>query len=101
MTNVPAQALAMLNDPFVQQQAAFWARRLLAEDPNSAIAGRLTKMFEEALGRPPSRSELVRFRGLLESVSSIHGGSHQEADEAIWKDVAHVLFNLTEFIYIP
>ena len=35
VTNVPAQALALLNDPFVLQQAGVWAQHLLAQ------AGRL------------------------------------------------------------
>ena len=30
VTNVPAQALALLNDPFVLQQADVWAGRLTA-----------------------------------------------------------------------
>ena len=30
VTNVPAQSLALLNDPFVHGQAAAWARRILA-----------------------------------------------------------------------
>ena len=31
VSNVPAQALAMLNNPFVLQQAELWAKRVLAE----------------------------------------------------------------------
>ena len=49
-TNVPAQALALLNDPFVLQQADGWARRLV-DRTHDSVAGRIETMFRTALGR--------------------------------------------------
>lgn len=103
VTRVPAQALALLNDPFVQQQAGHWAQRVLRESPDSAITPRLTKMFTEAVGRPPKGEELARFLGFVRDLAEVRGVGESEiaSSEAVWKDVAHLLFNLTEFIYIP
>src|SRR5207237_8600558 len=56
VTNVPAQALALLNDPFVLQQAETWAKRLI-ERPDTAAGPRIDAMFQTALGRPPSNEE--------------------------------------------
>src|SRR5262249_1976573 len=52
VSNVPAQALTLLNNPFVVQQAERWARRVLAE-PGAGRAERLTRLYVAAFGRPP------------------------------------------------
>ena len=51
-TNVPPQALALLNDPFVVGQAGFWADRLIAEKAPT-LESRIDSMFRVALGRFP------------------------------------------------
>ncbi len=93
-TNVPAQSLALLNDPFVLEQAAQWAVITMREaDPNL----RVRRMFEAALARPPSDAELAASRGYLADLAREHGA---ENDRLIWSDFAQSLFNLKEFIYI-
>lgn len=86
VTNVPSQALALLNDPFVIAQAEFWAERLVREDRDATVDARLRKMFLEALSREPSEAELQRWRAL--------------AAQLPWKDVAHTIFNTKEFLYL-
>ncbi len=102
VTNVPAQALAMLNDPFILQQSEFWATRLLAESA-STVAARLDRMFRTALGRAPSIEEAQQFEQLVSELATLHpttaGGALTSLP--VWKDVAHAVFNLKEFIYIP
>ncbi|MCI0461609.1 MAG: DUF1553 domain-containing protein, partial [Gemmataceae bacterium] len=85
VSNVPAQALILLNDPFVHQQASVWAKRVLAE-PGSP-SERVTRMYLSAFARPPDANEL---QACLEFVQS-----------ATWADLAHVLFNAKEFIFLP
>ena len=101
VTSVPAQALAMLNDPFVIGQAEVWGRRLAAE-PTSTVENRLRTMFEVALGRPPTDADLARWSGLVGDLAAAHGMSREKAltSAAVWKDVAHALFNVKEFIYV-
>jgi hypothetical protein len=101
VTNVPAQALAMLNDPFVIAQAEACARRLL-ERPADSIEGRIHDLFRRTLGRNPDGVELERFGGLAAELASLHQIPRDRLLNAIevWKDVAHAVFNLKEFMYI-
>jgi hypothetical protein len=95
VSNVPAQALAMLNNPFVLQQADLWARRVLAA-PGSAEQ-RVRGMYESAFGRPPTAAELEAAAAFVADQSAEHGKpDHPRA----WADLAHVLFNAKEFIFV-
>jgi hypothetical protein len=100
-TNVPAQALALLNDPFVIEQAKFWAEQLVAADHES-IKERIRSMFQRAFGRPPSEKEQQRFITLIRQLA---GETHsREADLlqnfSVWQDAAHAVFNVKELVYI-
>jgi mono/diheme cytochrome c family protein len=86
VSNVPAQALILLNDPFVHQQAERWGRRALQEPAASGVDA----MFVDAIGRPPSEMERRECLAFL---------TKQDAATA-WADLAHVLFNLKEFIFV-
>jgi len=102
VSNVPAQALALLNDPFVIGQAGVWAATLLAT-PGRDPAERIGAMFERALGRPASDREQREFNALLETLLELHQVPQDDlmTSTVVWKDVAHVVFNLKEFIYLP
>ena len=101
-TNVPAQSLALLNSPFVIGQAAEWGRRL-AEGEAASVDGRIAHMFVKALARPPSAAERARVTDYLNAVAAERGVDRSLLlhDAAVWQDVAHSLFNLKEFIFIP
>lgn len=100
-TNVPAQALAMLNDPFVIDQARFWAEQVVVSKHDS-IEERVQGMFQRGVGRPPSEGEQERFVALIRSLAD--GGSADDAalikDKSVWQDAAHAIFNMKELIYI-
>jgi hypothetical protein len=102
VTNVPAQALALLNDPFVLGQADEWAGRLIAR-PDASIGARLDAAFETALNRPPRDDERQRFEQAVHELAALHQVASAEVlqSRAVWRDVAHTVFNLQEFIYIP
>src|SRR5262245_5773674 len=89
VSNVPAQALILMNDPFVHQQAERWARNMLAQPGNDRE--RIRNMYVSAFARMPSADEEEK---MLAYVS-------RSRDLAGWKDLAHVLFNVKEFIYLP
>jgi hypothetical protein len=91
VSNVPAQALILMNDPFVHQQAERWAKRMVAE--GGLAAERITRMYLIAFGRPPTAAERDACLDFLKRQASAN-------DLAAWKDLAHVLFNAKEFIYI-
>ena len=99
VTNVPPQALAMLNDPFVLNQAETWARRLVARRDDTLDA-RLAAMFQEALGRLASQEELTNWKQLTSDFAARHGTGELLMSEKVWTDLAHTFFNLKEFLYL-
>jgi hypothetical protein len=102
VTNVPAQALAMLNDPFVLQQADVWAGGLVARRDDT-LAQRIEAMYQAALGRPPTAEERQAFENAIHTLAELHHVPAAEvlASRAVWKDAAHAIFNLSEFLYVP
>jgi hypothetical protein len=102
VTNVPAQALALLNDPFVLQQTDDWAGRLVARG-DASVGARIEHVFQKALGRSPGKDERARFERAVGRIAELHGVSPDVVlgSRVVWKDVAHAVFNLKEFIYIP
>ncbi len=100
-TNVPPQALALLNDPFVLDQAALWADRMIRLKAPTAEA-RIDAMFRTALGRLPDDAERARFVSLANETASLHKVEAAKFLESrdVWKDVAHAIFNLKEFVYV-
>ncbi|MEQ8762321.1 MAG: PSD1 and planctomycete cytochrome C domain-containing protein [Planctomycetota bacterium] len=93
VSNVPAQALAMLNDPFVLAATQEWSRRVLAEHDRDE--DRLAAMFLTALCREPSPEEATR---LLEFVSERSRAAIDPVE--IWTDVGHVLLNTKELLFL-
>ena len=102
VTNVPAQALALLNDPFVLQQADVWAQRLVARTDDS-IGARIDILFQTALNRLPADSERQRFEQTALELAELHQvpTTNVLTSQLVWRDLAHAIFNLKEFIYIP
>ena len=100
-TNVPPQALTLMNDPFVVEQAGVWADRVMANGA-ATVEERIDEMFRAALGRPPDGAERERFSGLARELGSLKKSPADKilATRDVWKDVAHTMFNLKEFIYI-
>ncbi len=100
VTNVPAQSLAMLNDPFVREMAARWAARLVAEGrPREA---RIRDMLATALGRPAMDAEVASFSRHLSDLCHDHGVPESQSLGAapVWADLAQSIFCLKEFLYV-
>ncbi len=101
-TNVPDQALALLNDPFVIAMAKQWSERELKNQAQSPEQ-RVQRMFFAALARLPEAAEIARLVKLAHQSGELHGvdGGALLSCQAVWQDVAHAMFNLKEFIYVP
>jgi len=95
VTNVPSQALALLNDPLVVQLAEYWAEHRLEEGGRSAEDG-VRAMFIRSLGRTPRDNELRRWTN---AVTSFSKSNELMSDREAWAELAHALFNTKEFIY--
>jgi len=102
VTNVPAQALTLMNDPFVTEQAALWARKSLADESLPAER-RIDRMYREAFARPATAHEQAAAAAFLAAQARLHGVSlaEQPRHEATWADLAHALINTKEFIFVP
>jgi hypothetical protein len=101
VTNTPAQSLALLNDPFVHAMAEHWATQLV-QSTDDSVESRLAAMFRVALGRPPTNGELERWSASVADLSELHhlDAASKMTSVPLWKDVAHALFNVKEFIYV-
>jgi hypothetical protein len=91
-STVATQALFLLNDPFVRDQAQAAAKRLLAE----GLPGdeqRIALAFRSTLGRMPTIEE----RAL--AVRTISRGESMEEREAAWAELFHALFASVDFRY--
>lgn len=86
-SNVPAQALALMNSPFVREMANRWAD-VLMKVPSGT---RLDVAYTSAYGRLPTASERVLADEFL--------GASKD-DVTVWRDLCHVMFNVKEFIFI-
>jgi len=100
-TNVPDQALALLNDPFVVAMAKHWSERVLQDGAESAEQ-RAARMFTAALSRPPKSEETARLAKLAQRSAELRStdASALMSCQPVWQDVAHALFNLKEFLYV-
>lgn len=101
VTNVPAQSLAMMNDPFVIQQATAWAERLLA-DERLSLEQRIDRAHRLAYSRPAREGEIERARRLLGDLAAAYDVSLDDMydDVRVWKDFCHLMLNRKEFIFI-
>jgi hypothetical protein len=95
VSTVPSQALVLMNNPFVVEQAGVWGKRM-AEEKGPARE-RVTRMYLTAFSRPPSDAELAQALSFLEEQKRRYPA---DAEAKAWGDLAHVLINLKEFIFV-
>jgi hypothetical protein len=99
---VPLQALAMLNDPFVTEQAAQFAGRVVRLTDGSP-AKMIEYAFRLALARPPSAAEEKICARLLERQARIFREAKlpaAAADRKALVELCHTLLNTSEFLYV-
>jgi hypothetical protein len=99
-TNVPAQSLTLLNDPFVIECASRWADKLIAEKADPTSGDRIRRMFAAAFARPPTDAELAASQRYLDTIAASVPRESLLSTQAPWRDFAQSLFNLKEFIYL-
>jgi hypothetical protein len=98
VSNVPAQALALMNNPLIVQQSRVWAERLMVETPDASIIERVTQLYQTAFSRPPTEAELAAGTGFVEAQAAEY---NTDTDDArVWSDYCHVLVNVKEFVFI-
>ncbi len=101
VSNVPAQALILLNDPLVVELSRSWGERALQSVANSgtkAVSQRVDWMYLSGFGRQPTAQERQAAVAYLTSQASERGVTTEDID--LWADFAHVLVNTKEFIFL-
>ncbi|MCA8987903.1 MAG: DUF1553 domain-containing protein [Planctomycetaceae bacterium] len=114
-SNIPQQALVLLNDPTYVEAARKFAERILTEGPKSTEE-RLRWAWQQALQRDPDAEELKVIEPLLAQHLQVYREDPQAAESllktglaprnteldpvelAAWSHVARVLLNLHETI---
>ncbi|MBD3629334.1 MAG: DUF1553 domain-containing protein [Cyclobacterium sp.] len=103
VTNVPAQSLFLMNDPFVEEQAEIMATNLVSATELNPEQ-RINEAYLRAFARPASdfeRKEGLAFIGEIEhSLESAEGIVPDEKQVQVWKEYCHALFNMKSFIYL-
>lgn len=98
VTNVPAQALIMLNDPLVIALARYWADQLI-KIPHASPEDRIRSMFVQAFGRmPEDETEVTRWTAALHDFAGLNDKKLMH-NEAAWAELAHAFFNTKELIF--
>ena len=97
-TTVPTQALLLLNDPFVMDQAGHVADSLLRSQADSD-ADRVDHLFERFFSREPARGER---QAALEFLAEARGADDFSEDSTprAWAALCQVLISSSEFIYV-
>ncbi|MEE2887486.1 MAG: PSD1 and planctomycete cytochrome C domain-containing protein [Planctomycetota bacterium] len=95
VTNVPSQALAMLNDPFVLAEAKRWAKHVTTTKGSKA---RIRRIYREGLARVPGADEIQMVETFLRQQCKIY--RCKISDPRPWEDLCHSIFNVKEFILL-
>ena len=99
-SNVPAQSLTMMNDPFVQEQAKVWATHI-SEEPLS-FEERVVAIYLNAFSRIPTPTEVAEAQDFFKEQAEIYETTNADAleDIRVWTDYCHTIFMMKEFIYL-
>jgi hypothetical protein len=100
-STVPTQALVLMNDQFVQDQAGYFAERVarLAADADEPAALAL----QLALGTSPSAARVAEAKLFLNEQQAAHRQAGLDATKAqrqALTDLCHVLLNCNEFVFV-
>ena len=100
-SNVPAQALILMNDPLVILQAERWADALLQEARTDA--DRIGLVYLNGMARQPSSDEVTMAGEFLTQQRAEYasaGWDSSKIERQAWSDLCHVVLNLKEFLFV-
>ncbi|MBS0260947.1 MAG: DUF1553 domain-containing protein, partial [Planctomycetes bacterium] len=100
-STTPLQALYLLNDKFVHEQARGMTTRLLAE--NGDDAQRIEQAWLWLFSRPPDSNEVsaaTSFLGAVKRELQTTGTSPNDLDQHCWQALVRSLLRLNEFVYV-
>ncbi len=89
-STVAPQALFLLNDPFAMNLAAALAQRVAQDVPSLSDLARIDRVYQIAVGRPPTVTEIEIALELL----------GKQPDAEAWSRYCQVVLCTNEFIYV-
>jgi hypothetical protein len=92
-STVPTQALVLMNDEFVEEKAGYLARRAKTEAGDD-LPKFVEQLFLLTLSRKPTEQRLQQ------SLEFLQTRTKASDETTALKDLAHVLLNSSEFVYI-
>jgi hypothetical protein len=94
------QALYLMNNPFVHEQARKLGERLQAEAAGDAE--RIERAYLLALGRPASEAERAEAEAHLGRARELLGSApaSRSAEPQVWESFARAIFLSNEFLYV-
>ncbi len=98
-TTVPTQALAMMNSPFVRQQAEKLLTRI-RPSKDSPLNVAVDRAYEICFARSPSDPERARMLAFIEAQRGAMGGDAAVATDNALIEFCHVMLCLNEFVYV-
>jgi hypothetical protein len=90
---VPTQALVLMNDEFVEDQAGFLAQRAINESGDD-LSRTIARMYALAMSRTPSDERMQTAMAFVQERERVSNRP------LALTDLAHVLFNSSEFCYV-
>jgi hypothetical protein len=102
VSTVPLQALVLLNGSFAERCAASLADRLLQSAPDEV--SRIKAAYRLLYSRSPQPREIDQLREFLWAAAREAAGARSPdgaAHRAAWVQLALVLLNSNEFLYVP
>ncbi len=102
VSNVPAQALILMNDPFVLDMSKHWAERSLKEQPEVTPEQRIERLYLDAFTRSPTAAEQAEALAFLHEQAKSYSlpADAWSRNAQVWTDLCHVLFNVKEFVFV-
>lgn len=98
-TNVPAQALFLLNNEFVIKQAKHTAERILAQSDLDQ-ASRIELVYQRILSRLPSGNEQQAAEQYIQQGLELAAGDSSIDRTQVWAGLCQALFTCAEFRYV-
>ena len=97
---VPTQALLLMNDEFVDDQARRFAQSLINKHGIKQDV-LIQQAYSKTLGRFPSGDRLYQARMFMDKqIAAHHESQSKTPDFDALVDLCHVLFNTNEFVFI-
>lgn len=91
-TNLPSQALFLMNSPFVIQQAELAAKRILSEGIEMSNREKLERAAYMVYGRTLTEKE--------ESLFSSHLNKNKKDETKTWQNIFHAMFCSVDFRFL-